>query len=347
MSRARTWRSNTAGRRINIDRLPALAAESGSPSGRRDRRDRQARLGAWRPRRRPRPFPSSSQSAKTRSGWVSSPASPGRAATLTGINFFSGELVAKRLELLRELVPGATRVAVLVNPTNAANAETTLRDVERLRAPWDCKSKSSTPAPAARSMRPSQRLCASGPTRSSSAATRSSPAGVFNWPLWRRATRSPRSIGSREYVEAGGLMSYGTSITDAYRQVGVYAGRILKGAKPADLPVVQATKFELVINLTDRQSARPRSAADPARPRRRGDRMRRREFITLLGGAAAAWPLAARAQQPGRLQPSDFLAPARRSRKEPGPRLLSSGYVNSAGLKGVPSKSSIVGRRTP
>ena len=103
----------------------------------------------------------------------------------------------------------------------------------------------------------------------------------------------PQSDERREFPDAGGLISYGHHRADVYRQLGVYAGRILKGAKPAELPVLQPSKFELVINLNAAKAAPAEHPADVARTRRRGDRMKRREFITLLGGAAAAWPFAA------------------------------------------------------
>ena len=181
-----------------------------------------------------------------RLGLVASLARPG--GNLTGINFFNAELAAKRLELLRELVPAATRVAVLVNPANATNTETTLRDVEA----------------AARAMGLQIQVLNASTSREIDAAfatfVRERPDALFvggdpfftsrRVQLATLAARHavPATYASREYAEVGGLMSYGASMTDAYRQVGVYAGRILKGAKPADLPVVQATKFELVIN---------------------------------------------------------------------------------------------------
>jgi putative ABC transport system substrate-binding protein len=178
-------------------------------------------------------------------GLVASLARPG--GNLTGVNFFSTELAAKRLGLLRELVPGLSRVAVLVNRDNP-NADPTLNDVEA----------------AARSMGLQVQLFNASSRQDIDAAfailVRERPDGLFiggdPFLISRRVQLTnltvrhaiPAAFSQREYAEIGGLMSYGANISDAYRQVGVYAGRILKGAKPAELPVVQSSKFELVIN---------------------------------------------------------------------------------------------------
>jgi putative ABC transport system substrate-binding protein len=179
-------------------------------------------------------------------GLVASLNRPG--GNLTGISSLNTELTAKRLELLRELVPAAVRVAVLVNPTNAANAETNLREVE----------------PAARALGLQIQVFNARTSREINAAfatfVSERPDALFvgndaffssrRVQLATLAARHavPATFAVRDIAEAGGLMSYGANITDALRQVGVYTGRILKGAKPADLPVVQTTKLELVIN---------------------------------------------------------------------------------------------------
>ena len=110
--------------------------------------------------------------------------------------------------------------------------------------------------------------------------------------------RLPAVYPYRFYVDGGGLISYGPDLPGLFRQAATYVDRILKGEKPADLPVQAPVKYQLVPEPQGRQGDRPRSTAKCTGARRRGDRMiRRREFISLLGGAAAAWPLAARAQQ--------------------------------------------------
>jgi ABC-type uncharacterized transport system substrate-binding protein len=177
---------------------------------------------------------------------VASLARPGGNAT--GINFFNAELAAKRLELLRELVPAAVHVAVLVNPTNVANTEANLKEVQL----------------ASRAMGLQVQVVRASTSREIDAAfgtiVRERADALFvggdalfnsrRLQLALLAARHglPATYPSRDYPVSGGLMSYGTDVTDAFRQVGAYAGRILKGAKPADLPVVQASKFELVIN---------------------------------------------------------------------------------------------------
>jgi putative ABC transport system substrate-binding protein len=179
-------------------------------------------------------------------GLVSSLARPG--GNLTGINLLGLELTAKRLELLREMLPAAARVAVLVNPANTANAQITLREVEA----------------AGRAMGLQLQVFNASTSREIDAAFaafgRERPDAVFvgqdaffngrrlQLANWAARHALPMTSGSRDICEVGGLMSYGTNIVYTYRQMGVYVGRILKGAKPADLPVEQSAKFELVIN---------------------------------------------------------------------------------------------------
>jgi len=181
-------------------------------------------------------------------GLVASLARPGSNAT--GDNFFDVEVMAKRLELLHELVPNAVRVAVLVNPANQAVAEPTLHEVQE----------------AARTIGLQVHVLNASTSDEIDAAfailVRERPDALFVAPdalfiSSRRAQiatlaardRIPTAHATRDEVVAGGLMSYGTDIAGRGRQSGVYTGRILKGEKPADLPVVQASKLELVINL--------------------------------------------------------------------------------------------------
>jgi putative tryptophan/tyrosine transport system substrate-binding protein len=180
-----------------------------------------------------------------RLGLVASLARPG--GNLTGVNIFNAELGTKRLELLRELVPTATRVAVLMDPSGSSS-EAALRDVEaaaramglQIQALNASSSREINVAFAAfMRERPDALFVGAGPFLTSRRVQLA---------LLAARHAIPAAHAERDYPEAGGLMSYGSNIVDAYRQVGVFTGRILKGAKPTDLPVVQATKFSLVIN---------------------------------------------------------------------------------------------------
>jgi putative ABC transport system substrate-binding protein len=180
-------------------------------------------------------------------GLVANLARPGGNAT--GINQFNGEVAGKRLGLLQQLVPKAVHVAVLLNPANATNTESTLRDVQE----------------PARSMGLQIQVLNASTSREIDAAfaalARERPDALFVGPdeffTSRRVQfvtltardRVPAAYANREFVAAGGLMSYGTDLAGSFRQAGVYAGNILKGAKPADLPVQQLSKFEFLINL--------------------------------------------------------------------------------------------------
>jgi len=180
-------------------------------------------------------------------GLVASLARPG--GNVTGINYFSSELVAKRLRLLHDLVPKADRVAVLVNPANALTAEPTLREVQE----------------AAHTIRLQIQIFNASTIGDIDAAfaslARERPDALFvggdTFFFSRRAQiatlaareKIPAAFASSDAVAAGGLMGYSSDLPDVYRQVAVYTGRVLKGEKPADMPVLQSTKFIFAINL--------------------------------------------------------------------------------------------------
>ncbi len=180
-------------------------------------------------------------------GLVKSLAQPGGNAT--GINFFASEIDAKRLELMHELLPKASRFAVLVNPANVRYTEATskaLREAAQTLGIELVFFNASTPAEIDAAF--------AAITRERAQALFIAGEAIFSVRRMQLATltardRIPASYAVREGVEAGLLMSYGTSLVDMARQVGVYTGSILKGAKPSELPVLQATKFEFVINL--------------------------------------------------------------------------------------------------
>jgi putative ABC transport system substrate-binding protein len=187
-------------------------------------------------------------------GLVASLARPNGNAT--GINFFIGELVAKRVELLRELVPGATRVAVLVNPSDNTRTEAVVQDVEAAASSVGMQVRVFN----ASTIREIDAAFAA-PARDRAEVLFVSPDSFFNRRRIQLAILAagyavPAAYGVRDYADAGGLISYGTSLAEARRQVGIYTGHILKGAKPADLPVLQPTKFELVINLSAAKALR-------------------------------------------------------------------------------------------
>jgi putative ABC transport system substrate-binding protein len=194
-----------------------------------------------------------------RLGLVTSLAKPG--GNLTGINLLSGELAGKRLELLRELVSGAVRVAVLVNQANPSSMETTFKDVDtaaramglQIQVLKASSSHEIDVAFATLEREPSNILFVSGDPFFTSRRVQLAVLAAHH--------SVPATYGTREIVESGGLMSYGANIPDGWRQAGAYVGRILKGEKPADLPVVQSTRFELVINA---QTARTLRLAVPS-----------------------------------------------------------------------------------
>ena len=180
-------------------------------------------------------------------GIVASVSRPG--GNITGVNFMASELGAKRLGILQELVPRTTRIALLVNRTNPVSAESVIKDVERAAS---AAARHIEVFEASTSREIEMAFAALAQKRVEALVVGADPFFIERRvQLATLATRHllPTVYWLRAFVEVGGLVSYGASDFVRYREVGIYTGRVLKGEKPADMPVVQPTKFELVINL--------------------------------------------------------------------------------------------------
>ncbi len=180
-------------------------------------------------------------------GLVASLARPG--GNMTGVNWFSQEVTAKRLRLLHDLVPKAVRVALLVNRGNTTSTEVTVREGQKAAAALGIETRVLNASTIA-----DIDVAFATMTRERADALYVASDAFFNNRRVQIATlaardRIPASYSTRDTVDVGGLMSYGADIHDMFRQVGIYTGRILKGEKPADLPVLQSTKFEFILNL--------------------------------------------------------------------------------------------------
>jgi len=236
----------------SYDRLPALAADlvgrkvdvitaSGGPLAARAAKNATSTI----------PIVFVSGDDPVAIGLVASLARPG--GNLTGVSFLTVELNPKRLELLSELVPQAGMIALLVNPNNSIT-ERIITDVQQAARAKRVKLhvlKAGNESEIDAAFAPLVQLQAGALVVASDAFLNSRRDRLVALAS-RHAV--PAIYESREFTASGGLISYGTSLTDVYRQVGVYAGKVLKGAKPADLPVEQPTKFELVINLKTAQA---------------------------------------------------------------------------------------------
>ena len=221
-----------------------------------------------------------------RSATAWSPALTVRGGNLTGATRMSTDLIPKRLGIMVDLKPGTKSIAMLHNP-NGPQAAGQIREIQQ--------------AAQARGL---ELHVFSAPTEAEfdvafAAMNKAEPMIVATSPYYIDNRQKIAALalrhgiatmfGENDAVVAGGLMSYAASLADSFRQVGVYVGRILKGEKAADLPVMQPTKFDLVINLKTAKALGLDDPADAARPRRRGDRMmKRRQFMTLVAGAAVA-----------------------------------------------------------